>query len=148
MHLNSTIAVSYRNAKLMEIQQRISQQRIRHIVDSYRLIGTDNSEADSFDAYINDLLHKYPQGLIELALVETLVQSWLSIPMEKGVAFLIAAHSCIKQWQSASTAITLTPSQFSQITGLDAQLTFSLLTDATNRPTALPTQAALDRQAK
>ncbi len=127
----------------MEIQQRISQQRVRHIIDSYMLKGTVD-ETDAFDAYVNTLLSQYPQGLVELALVETLVKNWLTIPMEKGVAFLAATHDCIQQWQSAPEPVTVTPSQFSQITGLDAHVTFSTLTEPAERPTASPTQATVD----
>ena len=112
----------------METQQRISQQRVRHIIDSYMLRGTDDT--DAFDAYVNTLLHQYPQGLIELALVEILAKNWLTIPMEKGIAFLIEAHGRIQQWQSTAEPITITPSHFSQITGLDAHVAFSRLTDA------------------
>ncbi len=127
----------------MDIQQRISQQRVRHIIDSYRLMGAGD-EANGFDAYVSELLSQYPQGLIELALVETLAKNWLTIPMEKGVAFLAAAHERLKQWQSDVVTVGLTPSQFWQITGLDPQLAFSALTNHADNPTALPTQAAID----
>ena len=53
----------------MDKQQRISHQRIRHIIDSYRLMGTDD-RANGFDAYVSELLNQYPHGLIELALVK------------------------------------------------------------------------------
>jgi hypothetical protein len=131
----------------MDIQQRISQQRVQHIIDSYMLMGTAD-ESDRFDAYINDLLSQYPHGLIELALVETLAKSWLSIPMKKGVAFLTATHERIKQWQAdaLSTGFTIgvTPSQFSQITGLDSDLAFATLVEAPEQPAVLPTQAVLE----
>ncbi|PZO51453.1 MAG: hypothetical protein DCF15_14815, partial [Phormidesmis priestleyi] len=61
----------------MKIQQRINHQRLKHIIDSYRLMG---DEADEFNAYVKELLSQYPHGLIEIALVETLAKSWLSIP--------------------------------------------------------------------
>ena len=132
----------------MDIQQRIGQQRVRHIIDSYRLMGADD-RANGFDAYVSELLSQYPHGLIELALVETLAKNWLTIPMEKGVTFLSAAHERIKQWQldilhSNTVTIGLTPSQFLQITGLDPQLAFSALANPADNPTALPTQAAID----
>lgn len=127
----------------MEIQQRISQQRVRHVIDSYMLRGTVD-ETDAFDAYIDTLLSQYPQGLVELALVETLVKNWLTIPMEKGVAFLTAAHDCIQQWQSTAQPVMITPSQFSQITGLDAHATFYTLVKSNERPIASSTQAAVD----
>jgi murein L,D-transpeptidase YcbB/YkuD len=131
----------------MDIQQRISQQRVRHIIDSYRLMGTAD-EADSFEAYVSELLSQYPHGLIELALVETLAKNWLTIPMQKGVTFLAAAHERIKQLQSErqskTLTVDLTPSQFSQITGLDPELAFAALVESPDQPTALPTQVALD----
>ena len=118
----------------MEVQQRIGQQRVKHIVDSYLLVG--NEDPDSFNAYLNDLLARYHHGLIELALVETLVKNWLKIPMQKGIPFLTTACERLKQWESESATERtlhnqLTPSQFSQITGLDAQLAFSALTRVT-----------------
>ncbi len=155
----------------MDIQQRIHHQRVRHIIDSYMLMGT-GTEAVRFDAYVDDLLKRYPSGLIELALVETLAQSWLSVPMQRGLAFLTAAHACLNQWQAEPqaemVAISVTPSQFSQITGLDPQIAFAALIHPgegqgeipgkisgempsempsempRNEPTALPTQAAIE----
>ncbi len=125
----------------MKIQQRINHQRLKHIIDSYRLMG---DEADAFDAYVKELSSQYPHGLLELALVETLAKSWLSIPMKKGVAFLSAAHNRLKQWQLDQKTldaadIGLTPSQFSQITGLDPQVAFAAL-----KVPALPTQSAVE----
>lgn len=125
----------------MKIQQRINHQRLKHIIDSYQLMG---DEADAFDAYVKELLSQYPHGLIELALVETLAKSWLSIPMQKGVAFLSAAHNRLKQWQLDQKTLdaadlSLTPSQFSQITGLDPQVAFAAL-----EVPAMPTQSAVE----
>jgi len=119
---------SQRN-QLMELQHRIGQQRIQHIIDSYILMG---EEAKAFEGYLGELLSQYPHGLIELALVETLVKSWLTIPMVKGVPFLKTAHNRLKawqqdQWQHITAGLSLTPSQFSQITGLDAQLAFGAI---------------------
>ena len=115
----------------MEVQQRIGRQRVKHIVDSYLLAGTDNP--DSFNAYLDDLLAQYHHGLVELALVETLVKNWLNVPMQKGIPFLSTARERLQQWQSEPVTertlhSQLTPSQFSQITGLDAQIAFAALT--------------------
>ncbi|MEL6552602.1 MAG: hypothetical protein AAFQ63_03950 [Cyanobacteria bacterium J06621_11] len=111
----------------MELQQHISHQRIRHIIDSYLLTG---DEAIAFNRYLSSLLHQYPHGLLELALVETLIKSWLTIPMVKGVPFLSTTHQKLKQWQQDTWPqdtypLSLTPAQFSQITGLDAQPAFA-----------------------
>ena len=126
----------------MEFQHRVNQQRIQHIIDSYTLKG---DEVAAFEKHLAELLAQYPHGLVELALVETLVKGWLTIPMERGVAFLTKAHNWLKQWQQAqseqqSYSLSLTPSQFSQITGLDAQFAFDAIDQATN----LPTQAAAE----
>lgn len=129
----------------MEIHQRINQQRIQHIVDSYLLAG---DQASCFETYLSELMGEYASGLIELALVETLAQRWLTIPMEKGVPFLSSAHERLKQWQHEATSeaksnflpISLSPSQFSQITGLDPSIAFSALIG----PAALPIQSATE----
>ena len=125
----------------MEVQQRISQQRVQHIVDSYCLA---EPEVEAFQSYLSELFGQYPHGLIELALVETLVKSWLTIPMQKGVPFLAAAHSRLKQWQAEPVenplTTRLTPSQFSHITGLDPESAFAALSQAI----ALPTQSATE----
>ncbi|MEL7331540.1 MAG: hypothetical protein AAFN12_04795 [Cyanobacteria bacterium J06560_2] len=113
----------------MELQQRISHHRVRHIVESYCLSGDD---ATAFDSYLGELLNQYPHGVIELALIETLIKSWLTIPMVKGLPFLRAAHHKLKQWQQTAfqdlPLPSVTPSQFTQITGLDAQVAFTALT--------------------
>ncbi|MEO1623190.1 MAG: hypothetical protein AAFU53_19430 [Cyanobacteria bacterium J06632_3] len=111
--------------------QIISQQRVQYIVDSYILAG---SEADAFNAYLSELFIQYPHGLIELALVETLVKNWLTIPMQKGVPFLKSAHDKLKALQQTTSSISVTPNQFLQITGLDPQVAFSAL----SQPNCLP----------
>lgn len=100
------------------------------------LVGSEPHSASQFESYVNELLAQYPSGLIELALVETLIKNWLTIPMQKGVAFLSSAHERLKQWQieqqnSDSLSVNLTPSQFSQITGLDSKAAFSALVSQT-----------------
>ena len=114
----------------MDVQQRIDQQRVKHIVESYLLAGNDNT--DAFNLYLDELLVQYPCGLIELALVETLIENWLRVPMQKGTPFLAAAHEKLKLWYSqvpSSRALhhQLTPSQFLQITGLDPEIAFTAL---------------------
>ena len=106
------------------LQQRIGQQRVQHIIDSYLLKG---NEPEAFDTYLHHLLGQYPDGLVELALVETIVRNWLTIPMQKGIPFLTIAHDQIKQWQQGVQNISLTHSQFQQITGLDPETAFTPL---------------------
>ncbi|MEM6449849.1 MAG: hypothetical protein AAF703_06005 [Cyanobacteria bacterium P01_D01_bin.105] len=143
----------------MDLHQRLGHHRIRYIVDSYMLMGGEPQAKSQFEAYIDELISQYPHGLIELALVETLSKNWLTVPMQKGVAFLSSAHERIKQWQSeqrasARLSITVTPSQFSQITGLDSQVAFASVMDAAavdlslveqrNYDSAYPTSATVD----
>ncbi|MEM9151613.1 MAG: hypothetical protein AAGB19_14320 [Cyanobacteria bacterium P01_F01_bin.3] len=121
----------------MELQQRIGQQRIQHIVDSYTLKG---KETVAFENYLSELVGQYPSGLIELALVETLIKDWLTIPMDKGLPFLTKAHNWLKQWSQNQNmhlphCLSLTPSQFSQITGLDAQIAFDAIAQFRPVPT-------------
>ncbi|HEY9623031.1 MAG TPA: hypothetical protein V6C78_21935 [Crinalium sp.] len=100
----------------MDIHEQISRQRVKHIVSSYQLGGSETSQVE---AYLDDLLSVYPSPLIELALIETLVDRWLTIPMVKGVDFLAQAQEKLKTWQSQPIVSTITPEQFQQITGLD-----------------------------
>ena len=122
----------------MDVQQRIGQQRVKHIVDSYLLSGSDDT--DAFNTYLDELLAQYSHGLIELALVETLIENWLRVPMQKGIPFLTIAHEKLKQWQTETPSnrslhYQLTPSQFSQITGLDPEIAFrALVRPATPAP--------------
>ena len=143
----------------MEIQKRITRQRVNHIVDSYQLDGDDG---DAFTDYLNQLLETYSQSLVELAITEAIIQGWTKIPMQKGLPLLCGVHKLLNSWQpeqplpsqssssfksqtskalgtvtslevkavhptpiaSTSIAVTFTPTQFEQITGLDASLVF------------------------
>jgi hypothetical protein len=115
----------------MEIQEQINRQRVKHIIDSYHLSG---AEADRVDTYLEELLQHYPTALIELALVETLVDSWLTIPPIKGIAFLSQSHDKLRAWESQPIISTITPEQFNQITGLDPSPIFG----STNLPPTRP----------
>lgn len=101
---------------MMDIQDEVSQQRVKHIVDSYHL---DGDEVQQCLTYLEDLFEYYPPPLIELALIETLVDNWLSVPLPKGVAFFSQAHEKLKSWEHQPILSTLTPDQFQQISGLD-----------------------------
>lgn len=122
------------------LQQRIGQQRVQHIVDSYLLKG---NEPKAFDTYLRHLLGQYPDGLVELALVETIVKNWLTIPMQKGIPFLTIAHDQIKQWQQGVQNISLTHSQFQQITGLDPETAFTPLEQIQQQLTPTATKDGL-----
>ncbi|MEM9162626.1 MAG: hypothetical protein AAGC54_06095 [Cyanobacteria bacterium P01_F01_bin.4] len=109
----------------MEIQARISRQRVRHIIDSYRLEGDD---IPAFNTYLASLLDESPSPLIELALVEAIVNGWSIIPLPRGVALLTQVHERLKQWQQqpikSPIKSLVTPTVFEQITGLDSAVVF------------------------
>lgn len=103
----------------MGIAEQLNRQRVRHIIDSYQLNGDDSEE---FFNALELLLPTYPTILIELALVETLIEHWLSVPLVKGLKFLEVAQRKLNTWTTESenqVMISLTPEQFQQITGLD-----------------------------
>lgn len=101
----------------MELWEQLSRQRVRYITESYELYG---DAIDDFDDYLEDLLLAYPPPQIELAIVETLVESWLQMPLVKGIAFIESVHERLKSWEkSISVKPSITPSQFRQISGLD-----------------------------
>lgn len=115
----------------MEICEQISQQRVKHIVTSYQLSG---DETVSFNAYLDSLLQRYPCPLVELALVETLIDRWLSVPLVRGVEFLAEAHHKLKIWETQPIFSTITPAQFQQIAGLDPTPIFG----SAEQPAACP----------
>jgi hypothetical protein len=100
----------------MELREKLSQQRVKHIIHSYQLAGHETSQVDG---YVEEWFQTYPTPLIELAVVETLVDLWLTVPLVRGVAFMSLAHSKLKDWENQPITSTITPDQFQQITGLD-----------------------------
>ncbi|PSB23759.1 hypothetical protein [Stenomitos frigidus] len=122
----------------MEIGVQLSWQRVKHIVSSYQLNGND---AEAFDQDLHLLLDHYPTPLIELALVQTLVDGWLQVPLLRGCAFLAKAYELLKQWEEQAflqgdPAVrafisTIAPEQFQQITGLDPTPIFGSATVST-----------------
>jgi hypothetical protein len=100
----------------MEMWEQVSRQRVKHIISSYQL---DGDEINQFDAYLDELVQIYPRPLVELALVETLIDHWLSVPLLRGVAFLTQTHDKLKAWENQPIVSTITPEQFQQISGLD-----------------------------
>lgn len=99
----------------MVLQEKINQQRVRHIVQSYQLDGGESA----FFLYLEELIQRYPLPLIELSLVETLVENWLTVPFARGEAFLTQAHVRLQQWEQAPIVSSLSSAQFNAITGLD-----------------------------
>ena len=100
----------------MEIREQLNRQRVKYIVSSYQLGG---SEGNGFNLYLEELMQNYPQPLIELALVETLIDQWLTVPLLRGIEFLIQTHSKLKTWENCPIVSTITPAQFQQLVGLD-----------------------------
>lgn len=110
----------------MELGAQLSWQRVKHIVSSYQLDGHD---AEAFEHDLHLLFAHYPSPLIELALVETLVDGWLQVPLLRGGEFLAKAYELLQQWEEQALtrsdpvtrqrASTISPDQFQQITGLD-----------------------------
>lgn len=116
----------------MELGEQIKQQRVKHIVRSYQLEG---NETEAFHEYLNQLLNCYPAPMVELALVEVLVNSWLRVPMPRGRAFLAQAHEQLKRWEDRGITTTIAPEQFHQITGLDPGPIFGLPNLPLQQPT-------------
>lgn len=100
----------------MELWEHIKQQRIQYIIRSYRLVGDDT---EAFAAFLTALLERYPSPLLELALVETLADRWLSVPLPRGVEFLKTTQQKLQYWDANPKVPRISPSQFQQIAGLD-----------------------------
>lgn len=100
----------------MKIREQLNRQRIKHIVSSYHL---DGDETAQFNIYLEELLQIYPYALIELALVETLIDQWLTVPAHRGIPFLTQTHDRLKVWENEPIISTITPEQFHHIAGLD-----------------------------
>ncbi len=105
----------------MKLGEQLNRQRVKHIISSYQLEG---NEPEAFNQYLEDLLRIYPSPLIELALVETLIDHWLKVPMIKGYEFLTKVHEQLKNWEGEEIVSAIAPEQFQQITGLDPTLIF------------------------
>jgi hypothetical protein len=111
----------------MEMSDRLQDQRLQHILDSYALMG---DEPEKFTLSLQRLLEIYPHFLVELALVETLVKHWLRVPMPRGLAFLQGVTTRLAQWETPPVESFLTPSQFEQITGLAPHPVFDSVTQS------------------
>jgi len=107
----------------MELLEKLQQQRVKHIVSSYQLAGT---QVDAFADCLQVMMQAFPTPLVELAIVETLVDHWLSVPLLRGVKFLEQTHRRLQAWEQQAIASTITPDQFQQVTGLDPTPVFGL----------------------
>jgi hypothetical protein len=98
------------------LRQRVDQQRVKHIIESFQLAGQDEG---SFDDRLDQLLGEYPSTWIELAIAEVLVVNWLVVPLPRGLAVLRQVHNLLAQWQQHGLTNLLTEDEFQRITGLD-----------------------------
>ena len=98
------------------LRQRVDQQRVKHIIDSFHLSGQDGS---GFDDRLAQLLAAYPSSWIELAIAEIVVLNWLVVPLPRGLVVLRQVHNLLGQWQDHGLTNLLTESEFQRITGLD-----------------------------
>jgi hypothetical protein len=98
----------------MELQERISRQRIYHIIDSYQLLGSPPIPAE-LDHKFSQLLSNYSQEVLELAIANCVAKAWTQLPMPRGQAFL----DLLTEHLNNQLPNQLTPQQFQQITGLE-----------------------------
>lgn len=113
----------------MTLQEQIQQQRVKHIISSYQL---DGENCQMCDACLTAMLQLYPTGLIELALVETIVQNWARVPMVRGIEFFQQVETLLSQWQTDAEAslhgyvfaVSFNSTEFQLVTGLDASPIF------------------------
>lgn len=117
----------------MELGEQINRQRVKYVVSSYQLAGEAGS---AFDADLEELLDRYPAPLIELAIVQTLANNWVTVPLPRGGEFLTLVHRQLKSWEHYSITTSLTPELFSQITGLDPGPVFGSSGSSSAQPTA------------
>lgn len=108
----------------MTLEEKISYQRVKHIISSYQLDGT---EGDAFASCLEELLDVYATPIIELALAETLAAVWLRVPMPRGIEFLSCVDDRLQAWALDGITRTLTPEEFHHITGLDPLPVFQSL---------------------
>lgn len=113
----------------MSLQQQIQQQRIKHIVSSYQLEG---EEHELCDACLIAMLQLYPNGLIELALVETIVQNWARVPMVRGIEFFRQVEALLDRWQTDAIEVSFDSAEFQLVTGLDASPIFGAPSSSTS----------------
>lgn len=105
-------------APMDDLQDYFDRRRPWHIVDSYRLFG---DEGDDCRRELQVWLEAVPPALVELALVETLVAAWRTVPLPRGRRFLQRAQGWLEEWQAGQRSIHIQPSQFRAVTGLDPE---------------------------
>jgi hypothetical protein len=98
----------------MDLQPLILEQRIKHIIDSYQLLGSE-SEANLVLKDWQNLMATYPPHELEIAVVSCLVAGWSELPMARGKLFL----QRLKYWLTHPQSPPFSIEQFRQITGLE-----------------------------
>lgn len=99
-----------------KLRPHLDGRRPWHIVESYRLFGDEDAVCRPV---FQDWLEEVPTPLVELALVETLVVAWATVPMPRGRMFVERARRWLGRWLEGQQSIRIQPSQFRAVTGLD-----------------------------
>ena len=105
----------------MTLAEHLKKQRIKHIVSSYQLSG---SEVEACEDQLDQLLERYPAAWIELALASAIADYWAAIPMPRGLALFNQAHESLQQWERTGISSSLSPDDFQHITGLNPSSVF------------------------
>lgn len=108
----------------MTLQQRVDQQRVKHIIASFQLAGDDEPR---FASRLDQLFAQYPSSWLELAIAEVVVLNWLVMPLPRGVSVLHQVQNLLAQWQCHGITNLLTEAEFQRITGLDPYPVFCSL---------------------
>jgi hypothetical protein len=116
----------------MTLQQRVEQQRVKHIITSFQLAGDAGDhlpsvEGHRFEARLDALLADYPSRWLELAIAEVLVLNWLVVPLPRGLVLLQQVQNVLQQWRQNGLTYFLSEAEFQRITGLDPTPVFYAL---------------------
>jgi hypothetical protein len=105
-------------ANAMDLQTRIDRQRLHHIIDLYNLRGNDPEE---FNQRLEQLFADYQTNTIELAIVDTLVLTWMALPPVKGLDFIDRVSFRL----TANLPTLVSANHYRLITGLDGSHLFA-----------------------
>ncbi|NDJ15698.1 hypothetical protein [Myxacorys almedinensis] len=108
----------------MTLANHLKRQRVKHIVSSYQL---DGSDVELCNHTINAWLECYPAAWIELAIADTIAHHWATLPLPRGTALFTKIHERLQQWDATGIASVLSPDEFQHITGLNPNSVFEPL---------------------
>jgi hypothetical protein len=111
----------------MTLQQQIDRQRVKYIVESFRLGGDEEAR---FDDRLESLMAHYPIAWLELALAQVVVLNWLIIPLPRGLEVIRQVQNLLRQWERHGVTSLLNPQEFHRVTGLDPNPVFRSLKQA------------------